>query len=143
MFSKPRYGWSDVSLGNFKGRCSYLTDVPVDILNAFINAIKYDLPASVFFEEEGSEFILVSSLYNTYIISDRKETKLYQSEISIFELAKEVISDIETNLDEWIDWMNYQDYDSKERTFLLSSKIEELKKLVQKHDELKTNKIDR
>ena len=39
--------------------------------------------------------------------------------------------------------MNYQDYDSKERTFLLSSKIEELKKLVQKHDELKTNKIDR
>ena len=129
MFSKPRYGWSDVSLGNFKGRCSYLTDVPVDILNAFINAIKYDLPASVFFEEEGSEFILVSSLYNTYIISDRKETKLYQSEVSIFELAKEVISDIDTNLDEWIDWMNYQDYDSKERTFLLSTKIDELKKL--------------
>ena len=129
MFSKPRYGWSDVSLGNFKGRCSYLTDVPVDILNAFINAIKYDLPASVFFEEEGSEFILVSSLYNTYIISDRKETKLYQSEVSIFELAKEIISDIDTNLDEWIDWMNYQDYDSKERTFLLSTKIDELKKL--------------
>lgn len=143
MFSKPRYGWSDVFIGDFKGRCSYLTDVPVDILNAFINAIKYDLPASVFFEEEGSEFTLVSSRYNTYIISDREETKLYQSEISIFELAKEVISDIETNLDEWIDWMNYQDYDSKERTFLLSSKIEELKKLVQKHDELKTNKIDR
>lgn len=36
----------------------------------------------------------VSSLYNTYIIFDR-----------------------EANLDEWIDRMNYQDYDGKERTF--------------------------
>ena len=36
MISNPHAGWCDFKLGDFEGSPSYLTDVPVDLLNAFI-----------------------------------------------------------------------------------------------------------
>ena len=36
MISNPKHGWSNFDLKVFHGTSSYLTDVPVDLLNAFI-----------------------------------------------------------------------------------------------------------
>lgn len=36
MISNPKHGWSNFDLRVFHGTPSYLTDVPVDLLNAFI-----------------------------------------------------------------------------------------------------------
>ena len=35
MISDPKYGWCNFKLGDFKGTPSYLTDVPIDVLDAF------------------------------------------------------------------------------------------------------------
>lgn len=134
MFSKPKYGWTEITLGDFKGRGSYTTDIPMDLLNAFINALKYSIPASVFFDEEGSEFTLVSHYDGTYIIVEREEKpKLISVDIRFFKLIKEIINDLESNIDEWTNWMCYYDSTEEElseRENLLKSKIEELKNLI-------------
>lgn len=68
MFSKPDCGWVKFTLGDFKARPSYLTDIPIDCVNAFISTMENNLPASVWFDEEGSEVLLVLSEYNSVFI---------------------------------------------------------------------------
>ena len=58
MISDPRYGWCRFNLGTFEGTPSYLTDVPVDLLDAFLD---YHVKGcgTAWFDEEGTEFTLV------------------------------------------------------------------------------------
>ena len=58
MISNPKYGWCDFVLGDFHGHPSYLTDVPVDLLEAFISYFENGT-GTAFFDEEGSEFTLI------------------------------------------------------------------------------------
>ena len=53
MISNPRFGWCNFELGDFKGSPSYLTDVPVDLLDAFIDYHTKGYGVAVF-DEEGS-----------------------------------------------------------------------------------------
>ena len=137
MLSKPKHGWTDITLGDFIGRGSYLTDIPIDLLNTFINALRDSIPASVFFDEEGSEFTLVSHYNGTYIIVEREEKpELISVDIGFIELIKEIINDLESNIDEWANWMCYYDLTEEElaqRENLLKSKIEELRNLIDKN----------
>ena len=136
MLSKPKHGWTDITLGDFTGRGSYLTDIPVDLLNAFINALRDFIPASVFFDEEGSQFTLVSHHDGTYIIVEREEKpELISVDIKFTELIKEVINDLESNINEWTDWMCYSDLTEEQltqRKKILMDKIEYLKILISK-----------
>ena len=103
MLSNPKAGWCELEIGDFKGTPSYLTDVPVDLLTAFINYYKNGIGA-VFFDEEGSEFNLLLSNYSAYIIYVDFENKstLYEfPDIDIDNLAKELITDIKSNIDYW------------------------------------------
>ena len=134
MLSKPRFGWTNVTIGNFDGRASYLIDVPMDCLISFINSLKYGIPASVFFDEEGTTFTLVTELYNnTYIISERENTELLTIDKSFLDLAKELIKDIEDNLDNWVLWQDYyeeSEEDLDKRRSLMNCRLEKLKELV-------------
>ena len=107
MLSKPNYGWTNINLGSFNGRGSYLTDIPLDCLNSFINALKYSLPASIHFDEEGSEFILTADFSGVYIISEREKTELIKIEIQFLDLINEVVKDIEDNFNDWLLWTDY------------------------------------
>ncbi|MBQ3421517.1 MAG: hypothetical protein IJH34_07570, partial [Romboutsia sp.] len=111
MLSIPKYGWTNVTIEEFEGVASYLTDVPIDCLISFINALENnDIPASIFFDEEGSYFTVVSRMYETYIIVEREEQpELITINKSTISLAKELIYDIESNLEEWVLWFNYYD----------------------------------
>ena len=40
MFSKPEYGWVWISVGDCRIEGSYLTDIPMDFLNALINSLE-------------------------------------------------------------------------------------------------------
>lgn len=55
MIYNPRFGWCNFKLGTFFGTPSYLTDVPVDLLDAFINYYEKG-SGTVVFDEEGSHF---------------------------------------------------------------------------------------
>lgn len=135
MLSRPECGWTDIKLGCFEGRGSYLTDIPLELLNSFISSLIYNIPASIFFDEEGSEFILVSYYDKTYIILDRdKKTNLINIEIDFFDLIHEVIYDIESNIFEWVNWYSYKNSSKEElleRELLIVSKINELKRLLE------------
>lgn len=140
MFSKPKYGWTNINLGDFKGRGSYLTDIPLDCLNSFINALKCSLPASIYFDEEGSEFILVADFNGVYIISEREKTELIKIDIDFLDLIKEVIKDIEDNFNDWLLWMDYYEEHSlnnnealKIRKNSIENKLNTLKSMLKEY----------
>ena len=60
-------------LGDFKGSPSYLTDVPVDLLDAFINYHTKGYGVAVF-DEEVLIYILVMTAYNwgIFIIEEKR-----------------------------------------------------------------------
>lgn len=136
MLSKPCAGWTKVTIGDFEGRASYMTDVSMDCLIAFINALEYNIPASILFNEEGSEFTLVTSVDGTYVISEREESKLFVINKRFSKLARELINDIEDNLEDWVLW----DYDYEfhndsegilnERRNIIKKRVKRLKELL-------------
>lgn len=109
MISNPKHGWCNFELGDFKGTPSYLTDVPIDLLVAFI-----DLHAKgsgvAWFDEEGTEFTLVLIPYSLFIIEEKEEPVLHDfSEMNIKDLEKELIEDIEKDLNGWSEFITDDD----------------------------------
>lgn len=101
MISNPKHGWCDFELRKFKGSPSYLTDVPVDLLDAFIGYYTNGM-GMAWFDEEGTEFTLVINPYSLYIIEEKEESILHDfSEMIIEKLARELIDDIEKDLTSW------------------------------------------
>lgn len=111
MISNPKHGWSNFDLKVFHGTPSYLTDVPVDLLNAFI---QYHVTGTgiVWFDEEGTEFTLVITPYSLFIIEEKDEPVLHDfSEMDIDNLEKELIEDIEKDLTGWSEFITTGDID--------------------------------
>lgn len=134
MFSKPIHGWTNIEIGDFTGVGSYLTDIPMDTLDAFITSLDCSIPASIYFNEEGSEFILVSHYNSTYIIVEREKTELISIDIDYLELIKEAVKDIEDNLEDWVYWESFYELYSEEadkRRFTLLNKIKKVKLLLE------------
>jgi len=133
MISNPMYGWCTFQLGEFKGHASYLTDVPIDLINAFIEYRKTG-KAVVNFDEEGSFFTLILSQYNNniFIIEDRDEIPILHdfSDFSIQDLENELIQDIESDIEGWARFIfGRDDEDFKESRQLLIDKLNELKNI--------------
>ena len=133
MISNPKHGWSNFDLKVFHGTPSYLTDVPVDLLNAFI---QYHTTGTgiAWFDEEGTEFTLVITPYSLFIIEEKDKPVLHDfSEIKINNLEKELIEDIEKDL---IGWSEFIIDDDREEVIMhrdeIRNKIAMLKELTSK-----------
>lgn len=109
MISNPKHGWCDFKIkikdnSNivFFGTPSYITNVPVDLLQAFLD-YKTKGQGMAWFDEEGTEFTLVLNPYSMFIIAENKNGEgLYDfSGLNINNLIKELIQDIESDLAEW------------------------------------------
>lgn len=104
MITNPKNGWCNFKLRTFEGTPSYLTDVPVDLLMAFID---YHVKGCgiAWFDEEGTEFSLVITPYSVFIIEEKDTTFLHDfSEMKIENIEKELIEDIEKDLYGWINF---------------------------------------
>lgn len=106
FLSKPEHGWTDVCVGNTVNRASYLTDVPMQCLKGIINCI--DDTAAKFcdeFDAEGWNHIIISDMVETYIITitDNDYLSAYHN-ISVIDLAKQLIKDLEDDLEGWVNW---------------------------------------
>lgn len=124
MISNPKYGWCNFDLENFHGTPSYITDIPFDLLDCVIQYIKTGC-GSCWFDEEGTSFTLVLTPYDVYIISEKDNSYLYKFNINIENLIKEIINDIEKNIDNWDSFY----YSNKELyKTLIESKIKFIKK---------------
>ena len=110
MLANPRHGWCRFEIGSFTGSPSYLEDVPVNTLMAFINYYKNGC-GSVWYDEEGSSFTLILTPYSVYVIEEKDEPVLhdFSDDTSIDNLAQELIADIESCVDDWA--MFTTDYD--------------------------------
>lgn len=130
MISNPKHGWSNFDLRVFHDTPSYLTDVPVDLLNAFI---QYHTTGTgvAWFDEEGTEFTLVITPYSLFVIEEKDKPVLHDfSEMKINNLEKELIEDIEKDL---IGWSEFITSDDREEVIMhrdeIRNKIAMLKEL--------------
>ena len=93
MIQNNRHGWGTFQLGNFTGRISYIEDVPVDLLQAFIDWREKG-SGCAWIDEEGTEFTFVLTPYSMFVISERNNTELFNlSEFKFEEIEKELIDD--------------------------------------------------
>lgn len=101
MLSCPNYGWCKFSLGNFSGNPSYVTNVPVDTLKAFVDLFTKGC-GIVNYDEEGTGFVLILTKYVIYIIDEHDNSELHEfRDINIYDLANEVVKDIKKNRKAW------------------------------------------
>lgn len=128
MISNPKHGWCNFKLEDFEGTPSYLTDVPGDLLNIFIDYHRKGY-GMTWFDEEGTEFTLVLTPYSLFIIEEKDEPVLHDfSVINIDDLEKELVNDIENNLDEWANFTTGDtDDEISVHKFEISRKLEFLK----------------
>lgn len=127
MLSRPKYGWTTVTIGDFSKSASYIRDVPNEVLDGMIHSYKTDNPFCVYFDAEGDDFTVVSDWYETSIIHN--ET-LKQYEITRDDLAREIIEDIEADIEGWATWtLDENDSDRKKDVYrdLMMSKVNDLK----------------
>ena len=131
MISEPKCGWCNFKLGSFMGHPSgYMTSVVTDLLDAFILFYKNGIGAAVL-DEEGSYFTLLLTYNGVYIIEEKEKAKLFDfSEFDIYELANELINDIESDFDNWVDFTE-ECCDQFSRVHIYN-KICELKELIKR-----------
>ena len=105
MLTIPNCGWTNIIIGNFSDRASYLTEVPLDCLRAMIYALSNNTDFICVFDAEGWNFKVISDNYRTFVIEEKDSCELITVEnITKTILAKELYSDISDNLDKWAEW---------------------------------------
>lgn len=109
MLSKPVHGWSEIIIGDWSDRCSYIDDVPFMLLEAMEESCRVNKPVAVKFDAEGWWYLIVFDDFWTYIIEEVDESRLYVVEINRTEIAKELIADIRRDIDDWTHWLCYDD----------------------------------
>lgn len=131
MISNPKNGWCDFDLGDFHGHPSYLTDVAMDLVTACYKFIAGDNHyITIGFDEEGSDFILIADYYNCYIIEQKEEEDiLHRIDVNIEDLIKEVVNDVESNIDEWAAFATEEPEKIKYNKIRLRNKINLIKEI--------------
>ena len=105
MLQKPKCGWSAITIGEWHDRCSYLVDVPIDLLKAVSGVIALNTPQAVEIDAEGYNYVIVFNAFETHIITETDDGyTLTTIDIGIRHIAKELVSDIEADLDSWVEW---------------------------------------
>jgi len=105
MLRKPEHGWSQITIGSWSDRCSYLDDVPFLLLECCEQALRTAKPSVVRLDAEGWEYLIVFDLYETHIITETDEGfSLTTVTVTLRELAQELVSDIRENLSLWSVW---------------------------------------
>lgn len=112
MLDAPKLGWSKIHIGAWSDRCSYLDDVPMKLLEAFVRCFRESEPQSVRFDAEGYEYILVFDTYQTCVITSKDGNELTVLDVDYRTLAAECITDIRRDLDAWVAFM-YSDANSE------------------------------
>lgn len=133
MLSKPVHGWTDITIGDWKDRASYLTSVPCDMLDKVADILEYRLPTCVYCDAEGWEYIIVFEHFETFIIHQEEKNVLISIDIKIEDIAKELLKDIKDYFEDWVVWEpdcgkhNIEKYREE-----LKKKVERLEKLINK-----------
>lgn len=136
MFSIPKHGWVNISIGNWSDRSSYLTNPHLDMLDAFITLYGSYNPGAVYCDAEGWEYIIVISFNDVFVIEQKDENKLITLDVRTRDLCEEVIKDIEEHLYQWSCWSYYIDKEEErlKDEKIIKEKIAKLRKVLEDYD---------
>ncbi len=141
MFTKPRNGWTDILIGDFEGLGSYIQDVPVEVMEAAIAALKNNISLELHFDEEGSEFTLTSDTETKMVAQGFYGPEEYTEKVDKHTLISEIISDMENYFEDWVEFSEeyayFEDDEAEqkqafceERVIVLQALLKELKELM-------------
>ena len=141
MFTKPKNGWTDIILDEFEGLGSYIQDVPVEVMEASISALKKNEPLKLHFDEEGSEFTLTADEMTKIVAQGYYGPEEYEVKRTKLELIKEICEDMEEYFHDWVefneDYAYFEDDEAEqkqafyeEREIVLKALLEELRSLI-------------
>lgn len=130
MLSKPKFGWANWELPNLQERISYLNDFPFDLFDKLIAFFQTEECQELEFDAEGYFY----TIYIGFPVYARKEeddecVPIYED---VEKFAKELISDVERDIEEWSTFPTYYEYEmSKEEIQKkLKDKIEEVREAI-------------
>lgn len=104
MFTKPKNGWTDILLEDFEGLGSYIQDVPVEVMDACIRALREGVPVELHFDEEGSAFTLIADETVKIVAQGYYGPEEYEVKRSKLELIQEILGDMENFFEDWVEW---------------------------------------
>lgn len=141
MFTKPKNGWTDILLGDFEGLGSYIQDVPAEVMEGCISALKNNAPLELHFDEEGSEFTLTADAEIKIVAQGYYGPETYEVKMSKMELIHEIVEDMEEYFEDWVefseDYAYFEDDEAEqkqafydERVIVLNALLDELKSLL-------------
>ena len=109
-FSNLNAGWADLKIGKFKGKCSYIQNVPFIVLMAWeefqdlgyciIQLDGEDAEYEIIITEHGVKIFTYD--YSGSHFCTLKEFETHQQK---YHLLKDLVMDIVDNVDEWSDWL--------------------------------------
>ena len=141
MFTKPKNGWTDILLDDFEGLGSYIQDVPVEVMEASVAALKKDIPLKLHFDEEGSEFTLTADADTKIVAKGYYGPEDYEVKRTKMEIIREICEDMEEYFTEWVEFSEeyayFEDDEAEqkqaffeEREIVLKALLNELKELI-------------
>ena len=145
MLDTPMHGWSNIHIGEWSDRCSYLDDVAFMLLHAMIQSCPEHGPVSVKFDAEGWEYIIVFDWCETHIITESGDGfELVTVNIDRDVLARELLADVRRDVVAWAMFPS-DDFDEpgiKEREIQLLALCDVLEKSIPSDDRfIKTDLI--
>lgn len=121
-------GWCNFKLSDFEGRPSYVRDLPIDVINGYIDYIKTG-HCVIEFDEETSWFsLVVCNESEVYIIAHRNGLEFYSIDLNANDVLDELFVEIEDNLDDWINWCFCLGDEKDMYRIELQNKIDKIKK---------------
>lgn len=139
MLSKPKFGWSELKIGDFVSSVESVTDVPCDILKAYYDFFHFGQGVASFYSS-GFQFDLILSYTmdpaNIYIVDN--QGKVYIEKVTLN--ADELIHDIKDNIDVWAEWFGKYSNSYKE---LILENVERLEKEIEDYKKRKIKRIIR
>ena len=141
--SNPYQGWCDFKLGDFTEKPSYLTNVPIVLLDAFIEYYQ-KWCGSAWFDGD-DEFSLVLTPFRIFIVNYTVDFNVerqgrytvYEVNRTIIDLGKELIDDIEKDLNKWASFYACVNDDIEKREQNRSEIKEKIKILKDLKDNIK------
>lgn len=144
MLTKPESGWTIFNLESSKSYClNYLDDIAFEWLDQAIHGLETMSPFCVKGFLEPNRFLCTVSYWNCHIIIEDDERYPLESEdiinktslTSMIEFCKYLYEDINLNIEEWVHFMDYVDYDVEERKNTLIKKLGRFKALILEKEE--------
>lgn len=139
MLSKPHAGWSNFQLeGTGKYELSYLDDIAFEWVEQAIHGLETLKPFCVKGFMEPGRCLCLVSYWNCHIICERdgREVQdgvgLSYSHTSMIDFCQYLYDDITENIDEWVSFVSYENFNFDEKKQRLESSLEKLKELIEK-----------